>query len=69
MSERTIIVLSAIPAVTRAVAWIAYLIFLLRVVKQTNNSKSLTHTATAIRAFKAGHGGMLQSLARIIKRR
>jgi hypothetical protein len=62
------ILLAAILAITFLICWLAYLVFLLRLVGKTNDSKSLVHAATAIRAFRAGSGGLLSTMTKILKR-
>jgi hypothetical protein len=62
------VILTAILAFTFLTCWLAYLVFLLRLVGKTNDSKSLVHAATAIRAFRAAPGGLLSTVANIFKR-
>lgn len=63
------VVLAAILAFTFLVCWLAYLVFCLRLLKTTKDSKSLVHAATAIRAFRAGSGGLVSTLAKALGRK
>ncbi len=57
--------LAAILAFTFLACWIAYLVFLLRLVGKTGKSESVVHAAIA---FRAGPGGLFTTLGKIFRR-
>jgi len=62
------VVLTAILAVAFTACWIAFLVFCRRVVKQTGDSQSRVHAATAVRAFRSSPGGLLSALVKFLGR-
>jgi hypothetical protein len=62
------VALMAIPALTVIVCWLGYLVFCLKLVGKTGDSKSLLHAAAAVRAVRTSSGGFLSTLTKIVRR-